>query len=263
MKIGIVGGAGAVGTANKEGFDYLKHQVYIHDTSLGTNIQDVYNTEIVYICVPTPSKEDGSCDTSIVESVLDDLNSYAGVIAIRSTVEPGFTNKMIEKYSNDKICFVPEFLHERSAKFDFIENHSLCLIGTNNLDAFYKIRDSHGDLPKHIKQLSPTEAELVKYFNNVYAALRVTFANNMYEICKKLDADYTKIKNTYVLTGKTMNKYLDCNDDMRGYAGMCLPKDTKALIHLMKKLNIDLDLIKSIENDNNKFKKTVFKGMRK
>jgi UDP-glucose 6-dehydrogenase len=84
----------------------------------------------------------------------------------------------------------------------------------------------------------------------------------MYEICNKLDCDYTTIKNAYIKTGKAIDMYLDVNPDLRGYGGMCLPKDTQALAALMNELDLDYNLINSIHSDNTKFKKTVFNGMR-
>lgn len=263
MKIGIVG-VGAVGSANKKGFEFLKHNVVVHDIKLKTKIQDVCDTEINYICVPTPQADNGSCDTSIIERVIDELGqcNYKGIIAIRSTVVPGFTQSMIEKFNHLTICFVPEFLRERCAEDDFINNHKLLAVGTHDIWVYRKVIRSHGQLPEHTEHLTPNEAEVLKYFNNVYAALRVTFANNMYEICEKLDCDYTTIKNAYIKTGKATDMYLDVNPSLRGYGGMCLPKDTIAIASLMKKLNIDLKLIQSIHDDNLQFKKTVFNGMR-
>lgn len=263
MKIGIVG-VGAVGSANKKGFEFLEHNVVVHDIKLKTKIQDVCDTEINYICVPTPQAENGSCDTSIIERVIDELGqcNYKGIIAIRSTVVPGFTQSMIEKFNHLTICFVPEFLRERCAEDDFINNHKLLAVGTHDIWVYRKVIRSHGQLPEHTEHLTPNEAEVLKYFNNVYAALRVTFANNMYEICEKLDCDYTTIKNAYIKTGKATDMYLDVNPSLRGYGGMCLPKDTIAIASLMKKLNIDLKLIQSIHDDNLQFKKTVFNGMR-
>ena len=263
MKIGIVG-VGAVGSANKKGFEFLKHNVVVHDIKLKTKIQDVCDTEINYICVPTPQDSDGSCDTKIIEGVIAELNEceYKGIIAIRSTVVPGFTQSMIEKFTNLTICFVPEFLRERCAEDDFINNHKLLAVGTHDIWVYRKVIRSHGELPEHTEHLTPSEAEVLKYFNNVYAALRVTFANNMYEICEKLDCDYTTIKNAYIKTGKATDMYLDVNPSLRGYGGMCLPKDTIAIASLMKQLHIDLKLIQSIHDDNLQFKKTVFNGMR-
>lgn len=264
MKLGIIG-LGAVGSANKDGFEYLGHTVVSHDIKLNTRIQDVLDSEIVFLCVPTPAAESGECDTSIVETVIGDLNnlSYKGIIAIRSTSVPGFTQSMIDKFKDLTICFVPEFLRERCAKDDFINNHKLLAIGTHDIWVYRKLVQAHGDLPQHTEHLTPNEAEVLKYFNNVYASLRVTFANVMYEICEKLDCDYTTIKNAYIKTGKATDMYLDVSSGLRGYGGMCLPKDTKALASLIKRLGLDLNLIESIDKDNNKFKTTVFNGMRK
>ena len=263
MKIGIIG-IGAVGSANKEGFEYLGHEISVHDVKLGTEIADVVETEINFLCVPTPSAEDGECDTSIVESVIKELAdiNYKGIIAIRSTAVPGFTQRMIDTHKNLAICFVPEFLRERCAADDFIHNHKLLAVGTHDIWVYRKVVRAHGNLPEHTEHLTPTEAEVLKYYNNVYASLRVTFANVMFEICEKLNCDYTTIKNTYIKTGKAVDMYLDVTESLRGYGGMCLPKDTKALASLIEKLDIDLDLIKTIDADNSKFKRTVFNGMR-
>lgn len=263
MKLGIVG-LGAVGTANKEGFEYLGHTVIGHDIKLDTSIQDVLDAEITFLCVPTPQSDDGSCNTSIIESVIKELNlyNYKGIIAIRSTVVPGFTQRMIDTYKNLTICFVPEFLRERCAADDFIHNHKLLAIGTHDIWVYRKLVKAHGALPENTEHLTPNEAEVLKYYNNVYAALRVTFANVMYEICEKLDCDYTTIKNAYIKTGKATDMYLDVNPGLRGYGGMCLPKDTQAIASLIKDLGLELELIQSIHNDNSKFKRTVFNGMR-
>jgi len=263
MKVGIIG-LGAVGSANKEGFEYIGHNVSVHDIKLDTKITDVCDTEIVYLCVPTPQSDDGSCDTRIIESVITELNlhEYKGIIAIRSTVVPGFTQSMIERFNKLTICFVPEFLRERCAADDFIHNHKLLAVGTHDIWVYRKVVRCHAGIPEYIEHLTPNEAEVLKYYNNVYAALRVTFANNMFEICEKLDCDYTTIKNAYIKTGKATDMYLDVNSNLRGYGGMCLPKDTIAIASLMKNLNIDLSLIQSIHDDNEKFKKTVFNGMR-
>jgi len=263
MKIGIIG-MGAVGSANYSGFSMLGHDLVTHDTKLDTTINEVLDVEIAFLCVPTPQAADGSCDTSILESVIKELNlySYKGIIAIRSTVVPGFTQRMIDTYRNLTICFVPEFLRERCAAEDFINNHKLLAIGTHDIWVYRKLVKAHGELPEHTEHLTPNEAEVLKYYNNVYAALRVTFANVMYEICDKLDCDYTTIKNAYIKTGKATDMYLDVNPNLRGYGGMCLPKDTQAIASLLKQLNLDFELINSVHTDNEKFKKTVFNGMR-
>lgn len=263
MNIGIVG-LGVIGTANQVGFLTNGYKVVSHDIKLGTKLIDIIIADIIYICLPTPSAEDGSCDTSIIEGCIKELNklNYKGPIVVRSTVIPGFTNKMNGLYPNLLIGFSPEFLRERSAVDDFIKNHNLLVIGSSNPELIKLVKLSHGNLPKNTVIMSPTEAELLKYYNNVYASLRITFANNFYELCMKLGSDYSKIKNAYMLTGKTSGQYLDVNDNLRGYAGPCLPKDTDALAKLFRDKGLDVKLIQSIIDDNSKYRPTVFDGMR-
>lgn len=263
MKLGIVG-MGVVGSANAAGFNLLGHTVVTHDIKFDTTIHDVLDTEIVFICVPTPNTDTGHCDVSAIESVIDELsqNDYKGIVAIRSTVIPGFTDSMSEKYLNLAICFVPEFLRERCAADDFINNHQLLAVGTTDVYVYQKIVAAHGSLPNKTKQLKPAEAEILKYFNNAYAALRITFANIMFELCQKYEADYSAVKDTYILTGKSNDLYLDVNNRLRGFGGMCLPKDVEALMSLLNKHNLDYSLIESVNADNKKFKSTVFNGMR-
>lgn len=262
MRIGIIG-QGVIGSACKYGFEKLGHNVMVHDIKLNTNIVDVLNTEICYVCVPTPSNIDGSCDTSIVESVVNELRdyNYKGVVAIKSTVIPTTTIKLKEK-TGLEICFVPEFLRERCAISDFTENHDLLVVGTDSKKVYDLVVNCHGYYPKSYSQLNSTEAELLKYYSNIYNALKITFANEMYEICQKLDIDYTNIKDTFIKRNTTKNIYLDVNENFRGYAGVCLPKDTKAMDCFVKDLGLDLKLFETIDSENNKFKKTVFNGMR-
>lgn len=262
MKVGVIG-VGAVGSACKKGFELLGHDVRIHDPKFITKIDNVAETEIVYICVPTPEGDDGSCDLSIVESTINDLErlGYAGVVALKSTSVPGTTEKLLSK-TNLRLCFVPEFLRERSAVEDFVVNHELLAVGCHSKDIFDVVVASHGFFPKNTVMMTPTEAEVLKYYSNVFNATRIVFANAMYEICQKLGADYDKVKDTYLIRGTASPDYLDCNDKMRGYGGMCLPKDTKALDSLLKNLGLDLKLFEAVDHDNTKFKRTVFPGMR-
>ena len=263
MNIGVVG-VGVVGGAVCEGFNALKHNVKMHDIRLGTTIRDVIATEVCFICVPTPSKENGECNTDIVEGIVDDLNNcdYTGVVAIKSTVTPGTTNRLSRKYPNLELCFVPEFLRERCATEDFIHNHDLCVIGTENSRVYKLLRESHGHYPKEFMQLPPLESEFIKYFNNIYNATLVTFANSFYEVCKANGADYNKIKNTIIKREHINDCYLNCGEDMRGFGGPCLPKDTRTIAAMVNSLELDIDFFKTLLQENSKYKITVFEGMR-
>jgi len=263
IKVGIIG-LGVVGGALKYGFEKLGHVVCFHDIAYGTRIEDVIDTEICFICVPTPSDEEGRCNISIVQDVVYKLNllAYSGIVVIKSTVAPGTTNKL-QITTNLNICFVPEFLRERCAVSDFMENHDVCIIGTEDIIVFDKIKEAHGKYPKKFIHLSPIEAEFCKYFNNSFNATLITFANSFYELCKVCGVDYTKVKDAMVNRDHITDIYLDCNDNVRGFGGVCLPKDTKALTVLCNDFKIDVAFFKMLLDENNKYITTVFDGMRK
>ena len=208
------------------------HSTVIHDIKLDTNIKIVLDSEICYLCVPTPSLKSGACDTFIVESVIEELDNlkYKGEVVIKSTVIPGTTESMAKKFPNLKLSFVPEFLRERCAISDFVDNHDICIIGTNRIESYELIKQSHGSFPQKFIKTTPKEAELCKYFNNVYNATLITFANSFYEICEKLDVNYSNVKDAVINRKHINESYLDCNDNFRGFGGVCLPKDTKQLL---------------------------------
>jgi UDPglucose 6-dehydrogenase len=262
MKIGVIGSAGVVGGACKFGFELLGHNVAVHDIALDTTIDDVLDTVAVYICVPTPRDEDGSCDVSIVEQVIHDLQerNYEGIIAIKSTVVPGTTERLRTE-TGLNICFVPEFLRERCAITDFTENHDVCILGCMD-DMTYKIlKDCHGSYPDEFVRLTPSEAEFCKYFNNVYNAMLIIFANSFYEACKIQGVNYTNVKNAVVKRKHIHGNYLECNDNFRGFGGMCLPKDVSAMAKLMQETGVDF--FQDLLDENSNYRITVFEGMRK
>ena len=261
MNVGIVG-VGVVGGACRFGFELLGHNVSIHDIAEGTSINDVLDSEVVYICVPTPQSENGSCDVSIVRQVILDLKDrqYGGIVAIKSTIVPG-TTKSLVKETGLNICFVPEFLRERCAITDFTENHDICIIGCSDDKTFQILKDCHGSLPEKFVKLTVGEAEFCKYFNNVYNAMLIIFANSFYEACKMNDVNYTNVKNAVTNRKHIHGNYLECNDNFRGFGGMCLPKDVAAMAKLMEESSVSF--FENLIEENKKYRTTIFKGMRK
>lgn len=279
-KIGIAGHLGCVGSAVKSGFERLGHQVVGHDPRAGTKLSCLLDTDAIFICVPTPAdKATGHCNTNIVEGVVEELASfkYKGVVAIKSTVKPGTTNKLQQKFEELELCFVPEFLRERSAFSDFIENHNVCIIGVPEeslkmygsqkknivLGKQKLIAEMHGHYPKQFKYLTSTEAELAKYFHNVFNALRVVWANNFYDICDKMGADYTSIKNACAANNTFQDIYMDCNENFRGFCGVCLPKDSSALAALASDLEVPGKLFQTIVEDNKLWRADIIGDMRR
>ena len=251
MRIGIVG-QGYVGTAVKEVFS--KH--YEVDTfDLDKSKRDVDYIEdiidrnnIIFVCVPTPMKKDGSCDTSIVEGVVKELNELAltrqcsnRIIAIKSTIPPGTTNRLNKECEYVSVIFNPEFLTEANFIEDF-RNQSRIIIGGER-PATTKLRQVYSLLfpDATIVKTGSKTAEMVKYMTNTFLATKVSFANEIYEICGRLEIDYDKVVeySTYDERLGKSHWAVPGPDGKLGFGGSCFPKDINALIELSKN---DLDL---------------------
>lgn len=258
MKIGIVG-LGVVGQAIQHGFTRIGHDVVAHDVKLeGTSLQGVHATELIFVCVPTPPTVNGACDVSVVKEVIGELARmlYPGLVVIKSTVEPGTTDWLSRSYPSLRLAFCPEFLREKAAFTDFVEEHDVCIIGAYSQNDFQLVKAAHDPLPKNYAHLTPLEAEFSKYFSNVFNALRITFANQFYDVCKAAGADYTKIKNAVVKRRNIPDFYLDCNENFRGFEGSCLPKDTDAFAQYAKKLGLTVKLFEHVVEENKRYKKS-------
>lgn len=269
-KIAIIGSRGIVGSATSFGLRKIGHKVEDYDLRNEVNDwSEVMESWYAFVCVPTPQKEDGSCDTSIVEEVVDKLMraEYKGTIIIKSTIPPGTVARLLKKYygkvpNNDKIIHLPELLRERQNFGDFVENLKVLVVGCYNESTFDRIVALHGKLPHATVRMLPHEAELFKYMHNTINALRVVFANEMYDIATALGADYYTIKEAVLLSSGLPDQYLDCNQNVRGYSSICFNKDIPALIKLGESLGTNPLLIRTIVEANNLLKRTPFSGTR-
>ena len=244
MNIGIIG-QGFVGYAIYEKFkNYFTVRTYDKIRNRCThNYEEVLdNSDIIFVCLPTPMNQDGSCHVDIVEKELNYINDNTdAIIVIKSTVSPGTTARWNKQFGNITIVFNPEFLTEANAIQDF-ENQTRIILGgprkgTTKLKQLYsKV------FPKaHIIKTDSTYAEMVKYVTNSFLATKVSFANEMYQICEGLDVDYDKVIE-YACYDDRLGKShwaVPGPDGDFGYGGHCFPKDVKALI----KVAIDNDLL--------------------
>ena len=255
MKIGIIG-KGTVGKAVYEGLEYLGHTMSFFDPAYeGSVLDHVLDTDCVFVSVPTNQAANGDCDVSIIDRTIEDLAAarYTGLISIKSTVIPGTTDRLQKQYPKLRLSMVPEFLRAKSALADFVYNHDLLVVGCANKADADLIVEIHGSFPENIARVTPTEAEVIKYFNNVHHAMSVTFANITYEVCDKLGANYMNVYKAITKRDCINPAYLMANTNMRGYGGHCLPKDTSAWNNLIQDLGLEFGLIQSVIDDNEKF----------
>jgi UDPglucose 6-dehydrogenase len=252
IKIGIIG-VGMVGGAIKNYFSKEGAEMFFYD--VGRNfgsMEDVNKADVIFICVPTPfDKGKNDFDVSYVESACSGIEGEK-IIVIKSTVLPGTTEKLQKKYPGHKFLFNPEFLSEATADQD-MQNPDRQIVGYTErskdcADFVLNI------LPEaQYKKIMPAaEAEMVKYFNNTFNAVKVAFANQMYDLCQALNINYDNVmesaaRSKFIKTKDHLNVW---HKEFRGYGGKCLPKDIKALIRIADSAGVDLKLHKAAEKVN-------------
>ena len=223
----------------KEGFqDFYQVETYDkYDLGKSTHskISDIVElSDVIFVCVPTPMRQDGSCYTGIVEEVIREINENANgqIVVIKSTVPPGTTDRINQEYTHSTVIFNPEFLTEANFIQDF-KNQSRIILGgdrkgTNIVRQIYSRIFPNATIVK----TGAKHAEMVKYFTNCFLATKVSFANEMYNICNQLDLDYDKIVE-YATYDERLGKShwaVPGPDGDFGYGGHCLPKDLSAIV---------------------------------
>ncbi len=255
-RIEIIGN-GVVGQGMIKLFD-KRFDVSIYDPKKGHNKYAV-DAELSIICVPTPSKDDGSCDVSIVEESVKQCNSP--LILIKSTIPPGTTEYLSKKY-NKNVCFSPEYMGESKYFTPYwkypdptrAETHTFVIIGGKQAswvaDFFMKVMSV--DTVYHL--CTSMEAELMKYAENCFFATKVTFVNEFYNICKTFGVDWKKVREGWLLDSRINKNHTLVFEDERGYGGKCYPKDISAIIKASEAKGYEPTLLKSVIKTNNKIR---------
>ena len=263
MIIGIIG-QGYVGTAIKSGFEkYYELETYDKfSTSKSTvNLHDlVLLSDVIFVCVPTPMNVDGSCYIGIVEEVVSEVNEISissesnPIVVLKSTVPPGTTDRLNKTYKGISVIFNPEFLTEANYIEDFKNQTRIILGGTRKGTNLLRQVYSKVFPTAHIIKTSSITAEMVKYMTNSYLATKVSFANEIKQICDKVGADYDKVVEYTTLDdrlGKTHWSVPGPDGDC-GFGGHCLPKDINALISVAHKLGIETEVLEAVVETNDK-----------
>lgn len=261
--IGIVG-QGFVGSAVREGMkNHFTIYTYDKDKTKAANIPSIEQlvslTRDIFLCVPTPMKKNGECDLNIVRSVLGELDLAAYkldikdlVVILKSTVPPGTTKLLNKEYKNLTLVFNPEFLTEANAVEDYKNQSRIIIGGDREVSSRVKHIFSKVFPRVNIIKTDSTTAEMIKYLTNTFLATKVSFANEMYELCQALGIDYDKVVEYARYDDRLGHSHwaVPGPDGDYGYGGHCFPKDIKALEFLAKALNVDTTMLTAAINKN-------------
>lgn len=224
-----------------------------------------FSRDLVFVCVPTPPNQDGELDTSIVEASVKkwkELKKENSILVIKSTIPIGTVDILCEKFEEKNIVHNPEFLTERTANEDFL-NPTEVIVGGNKEAAdsvlsFYK--DFYGQKDIQYFSVPAKTAEMIKMTRNSFYALKVSFFNEVYELCNAMGQDYEEFKNLFTLNGLHPwigNQHVSVPgpDGKLGYGGKCLPKDSEGLLKVAESYDIIMNTLKSAVEANKKRRK--------
>jgi UDPglucose 6-dehydrogenase len=253
-KIGIIG-LGFVGSAIASSFESSMTEIVrvdVDPTRANGTYSDLTDCEGIFVCVPSPMNADMSCDTSILESVLERLKDYQGVIISKCTAPPSKYEALNKLYPN--LVHNPEFLTAANAQTDYL-NQKFAIIGG-------AIRAYRHEAERIVKLSLPLldqvfhcsigEASLAKYAINTFLATKVIYMNELQQLAVAAGLDYNKIIKMIRSDDRIGRSHLQVPgpDGSFGFGGACFPKDTVALLKYAESLNIPLNVLDAAVKKN-------------
>lgn len=258
-KIGVIG-CGFVGTAVSTGFQTIlgdkvevrEYDKYKDTESLATVVEE---SDILFLCLPTPMNDDGSCDISIIQKVVQEISSITHqnkLLVIKSTVPPGTTEKLSKTFTRFDFCFNPEFLTQAHFIEDFMHQNRIFLGWTEKkaseknyarIVGLYKdfIKSRPPQFTYKLFDESSKNVEMAKYIANSFLTTKVVFFNEMHQICKAAGIDYKLSVDLACSDERIGSSHTSVPgpDGQFGAGGPCFPKDTNALIAFAKENGVD------------------------
>lgn len=269
--VGIIG-QGFVGTAVRVGldghFNVMTYDKYETNKTTHQPSEILKKCEVVFVCVPTPMDvETGECHTGIVESVVQELDALATLLhdageimhpitlIVKSTVPPG-TCSFLDKHRTEYVSvgFNPEFLTEANAIQDFMNQDRIILGGEPAaLEPVVNVFETaFPGVPIHVTDSAT--AEMVKYTTNTFLSVKVSFANEMYDLCQANHIDYSKMIELAKLDKRLGSSHwmVPGPDGDRGFGGHCFPKDLTALRYVASQLEVSTPTLDGANETNNR-----------
>jgi UDPglucose 6-dehydrogenase len=228
----------------------------------GNTVEQAANWgEIVFVCVGTPEKEDGSPDLQYIDNVAKEIGESMRehiIVVNKSTVPPGTAHRVkeiIQKYQKFPTTFDvvsnPEFLREGCAIHDAM-NGDRIVIGTDNWKTAEKLIEAYQELQTQVFLTDTISAEMIKYASNAFLATKISFINAIAQICEQVGADVKEVARGMGLDHRIGDKFLGAGI---GWGGSCFGKDTSALIHIADQIGYDFKMLKATKEINEQMPK--------
>jgi nucleotide sugar dehydrogenase len=261
LKIGIIG-LGYVGTAVKSAYSNFFTEIVEIDSdpkkrTQGT-YQDLADCRAVFVCVSSPQKSDGGCDTGPLLAVMEKLRDHRGLIISKTTAPPDTYQRLQEQFPN--LVHAPEFLTAANSIEDYLKG-KFCIIGGCQekylSEARIVIRIGQPYL-EHVHYCSIAEAALIKYTINTFLSTKVIFMNEMATLAQKSGCDWDRVRAGFMLDRRigTSHSQVPGPDGEPGFGGACFPKDTAALLNYARSIGVDLSVLDSAVVKNNSIRLT-------
>ena len=229
---------------------------------------NISRSDVIFICVGTPPKKNGQSNLNFIDQATKEISKKIKgytVVVSKSTVPVG-TSRRIEKILKKKkparmfdVVSNPEFLREGSALEDFIRPDKI-VIGCRTFKAEKILKKIYKPLNRPYVITNNETAEIIKYANNSFLATKITFINEIADLCENIGAKVETVAKALGLDGRIGPKFLHPGP---GYGGSCFPKDVKSLIYQGNKNSSDLTIIKAVDRANESRIKSLFQKIKK
>ena len=258
-RVGVIG-VGVVGGTLAQVLEEEDYVVSRYDPRQGYNDAGLlWGCEIIFVCVWTPMNDAGletEHVTAAVETAIE-RSAEGNLIAVRSTVPPGFMSELRLAHPDRHFAFIPEFLVEADP-YGSMRKADRVVIGCDDLKratwAEYVMRDLVPGAP--VVRLSPEEAVMVKLSSNALLAAKVALSNELYDVCRAYHVDWNQIRGVVGMDRRIGPDHLTVTEE-RGYGGSCFPKDIRGLIGAGRDAGWTPEIFEKIEEVNDDLRESL------
>lgn len=246
----LIAGFGFVGQAHESVLSKI-YDITVYDPDKGHT--EFGKPDAVIVCVSTPSRQDGSCEMSNVYDVVERCADSIPIL-IKSTISLEGWKMLKDTFPQKKLAFSPEFLRAATALEDFRNTRHIYIGGdeTGYWHAVFRVAFDDDSFTTELAQ--PEELILAKYLRNSFLALKVSFFNQAYDLCKASSIDYGSVSYFVGEDSRIGHSHTSISKE-RGFGGHCFPKDVLALLKTAQRNNVDLSILKNAVEYNKKIRR--------